>query len=102
MEFDSQKISGRLLRAARVLAGVGQKSLVHEIDISMSTLKCLERQGVKVAPHITRPSAARLLEFFDKRGVRFAKHGGNYCGVYLDLNAKATIPTMKAANRMRK
>lgn len=77
-------IDGRLLRAARVILGVRQKTIVHEIDISMSTLRCLERQGAKVEPQITRPSAIRLLSYFEENGVRFAKSGETYCGVYLE------------------
>lgn len=96
MEYEAQKISGRLLRAARILTGVGQKALVHEIDVSRSTLKLLERHGVQTMPQTTRPSAVKLLEFFDKRGVKFTKFGENYCGVYLAHHEQTIVPTTMA------
>ena len=87
MEFNTH-ISGELLRAARILTGQPHKRLVHELKISASTLKCLERNGVKCQPSITRPSAVRLMQYFDDQGIGFTVIDGRVCGVFRK-NAKA-------------
>ena len=81
MKIDKH-ISGDLLKAARILTGQSHKYVVHKLDISASTLINLERNGVRYRPSVTRPSAIRLLKFFDDQGIGFTKVDGRVCGVF--------------------
>lgn len=76
----SNYIAGDLLKAARTLAGQHQKQLIHELKVSATTLKSLERNGITIPT--ARPSAARLIRHFDVLGIRFSKYDGRVCGVY--------------------
>jgi DNA-binding XRE family transcriptional regulator len=75
------RLTPRLCRAARALAGLEQKDLASASDVSKSTIGAFEikDEGARLARRTNRA----LIEAFEKAGIQFIPENGGGPGVRL-------------------
>ena len=87
-------ISGYQLRAARSLAGLGQRELADASEVNVNTIRNMEARGDERV-RVRRETMERIVAVLDEFGVQFTDEDGHWVGV------RKRVPIRPAARSRR-